>query len=84
MHIFSDDFDCVPAVNPERMLDFDIEVAIQQKEETMKKEKSKQTAKPKKSQEMEKMEPCKIAPDPEHQRLTDKDEPCDDGRGGKS
>jgi hypothetical protein len=65
------------------MSDFNIEVNIQQKEETMKKEKSKQAEKPKKTKEMEEMEPCKIAPDPEHQRLTEKDEPCDDARGGK-
>jgi hypothetical protein len=58
----------------------DIEVTIQQEEETMKKEQSKQAEKPKKAP---KMEPCKIAPDPEHQRLTEKDDPCDDGRAGK-
>ncbi len=65
------------------MFDFDIESNIQQKEEAMKKEKSKQAEKPKKTKEMEEMEPCRIAPDPEHQRLTEKDEPCDDARGGK-
>ena len=49
----------------------------------MKKEKSKQAEKPKKTKEMEKMEPCRIAPDPEHLRPMEKEEPCDDAMGRK-